>query len=55
MAAGERSGVVGLVANPMAGKDIRRLVSAASPVSDMAKIGIIRRALIGAFEGGAEA
>lgn len=37
----------------MAGKDIRRLVSAASPVSDMAKVGIIRRAMIGAFEAGA--
>ncbi|MDH3679514.1 MAG: NAD(+)/NADH kinase [Acidimicrobiia bacterium] len=45
---------VGLIANPAAGKDIRRLVSAASPVSDMAKIGIVRRAAIGAFEGGAE-
>jgi hypothetical protein len=46
-------GVVGIVANPAAGKDIRRLVSAASPVSDMAKIGIMRRAAIGAIEGGA--
>lgn len=53
MAAGDPTGIVGLVANPMAGKDIRRLVSAASPVSDMAKVGIIRRALIGAFEAGA--
>ncbi len=44
---------VGIVANPAAGKDIRRLVSAASPVSDMAKIGIVRRAAIGAIEGGA--
>lgn len=44
---------VGIVANPAAGKDIRRLVSAASPVSDMAKVGIIRRAAIGAIEGGA--
>ena len=46
-------GTVGIVANPAAGKDIRRLVSAASPVSDMAKIGIMRRAAIGAIEGGA--
>lgn len=53
MASGAPTGIVGLISNPMAGKDIRRLVSAASPVSDMAKIGIIRRALIGAFEGGA--
>lgn len=53
MTAGDPTGIVGLIANPMAGKDIRRLVSAASPVSDMAKVGIIRRAMIGAFEGGA--
>ncbi len=44
---------VGIIVNPAAGKDIRRLVSAASPVSDMAKIGIVRRAAIGAIEGGA--
>lgn len=44
---------VGIIANPAAGKDIRRLVTAASPVSDMAKIGIIRRAATGAIEGGA--
>lgn len=47
-------GTVGIIANPAAGKDIRRLVSAASPTSDMAKIGIVRRALVGAIEGGAE-
>ncbi len=45
--------LVGIIANPAAGKDIRRLISAASPVSDMAKIGIVRRAAIGAVEGGA--
>jgi len=48
------TGTVGIIANPVAGKDIRRLVSSASPVSDMAKIGIIRRAVVGAVEGGAE-
>lgn len=47
-------GVVGIIANPAAGKDIRRLVSSASPTSDMAKIGIVRRALVGAIEGGAD-
>lgn len=47
-------GTVGIIANPAAGKDIRRLVSAASPTSDMAKIGIVRRALVGAVEGGAD-
>ena len=44
---------VGIVVNPAAGKDIRRLVSAASPTSDMAKVGIVRRAVVGAVEGGA--
>lgn len=46
-------GAVGIIANPSAGKDLRRLVSAASPISDVTKIGIIRRAAIGAVEGGA--
>ncbi len=45
---------VGIIANPLAGKDIRRLVAEASPTSDMAKVGIVRRAIIGAAEGGAE-
>lgn len=45
---------VGIVANPLAGKDIRRLTSGASPVSDAVKIGAIRRAIVGAIEGGAE-
>ena len=44
---------VGIIANPLAGKDIRRLVAEASPTSDMAKMGIVRRAVIGAIEGGA--
>lgn len=44
---------VGFIANPHAGKDIRRLVAHASPTSDAAKIGIIRRAVVGAVEGGA--
>ncbi|WP_419931862.1 NAD(+)/NADH kinase [Candidatus Poriferisodalis sp.] len=45
--------VVGIVANPLAGKDVRRLTSGATPVSDAVKIGVIRRAVVGAFEGGA--
>lgn len=45
---------VGIIANPAAGKDIRRLVSSASPTSDMAKMGIIRRAVIGAAESGVD-
>jgi hypothetical protein len=43
---------VGVIANPMAGKDIRRLVAHASPTSDAAKIGIVRRMVIGAVEAG---
>lgn len=46
--------VVGIVVNPLAGKDIRRLVSNASPVSDASKVGMVRRAVTGAVEGGAE-
>jgi len=45
---------VGIVANPLAGKDIRRLTSGATPISDAVKIGAIRRAVVGAIEGGAE-
>lgn len=46
-------GTVGIIVNPLAGKDIRRLVANASPVSDAAKIGMVRRAVAGAVEGGA--
>lgn len=44
---------VGIVVNPLAGKDIRRLVGHASPVSDAAKVGLVRRAVAGAGHGGA--
>lgn len=44
---------VGIVVNPRAGKDIRRLVGHASPVSDATKIGLVRRAAAGAHHGGA--
>lgn len=44
---------IGVIANPLAGKDIRRLVAHASPTSDGAKIGIVRRMIVGAVEGGA--
>ncbi len=47
-------GTVGIVVNPNAGKDIRRLVSAAAHTSDVSKIGIVRRAIVGAAEAGAE-
>ena len=45
---------VGITVNPHAGKDIRRLVSAASHTSDSVKIGILRRVAAGAFEQGAQ-
>ena len=47
------SGTVGIVVNPHAGKDIRRLVSHASPTTDAAKIGVVRRTIVGALEAGA--
>lgn len=47
-------GTVGVIVNPLAGKDIRRLVTAASHTSDSAKIDIVRRAVIAALESGAE-
>ncbi len=45
---------VGIIVNPHAGKDIRRLVSAAAHTSDAVKIGIMRRVVAGAIEQGAE-
>ena len=47
-------GTVGIIANPHAGKDLRRLTSAAGQVSDGAKIDIVRQCTLGALEGGAE-
>ena len=55
--AGAPAGVastVGVIVNPHAGKDIRRLVSAAGHTSDAVKIGIMRRAVAGAFEQGVD-
>lgn len=46
-------GTVGIIASPSAGKDVRRLVANAGSVGDVDKIAIIRRAAIGAAEGGA--
>ena len=43
---------VGIIVNPHAGKDIRRLNSAAGQTSDAAKIGILRRVAAGALEQG---
>ena len=45
---------VGIIVNPNAGKDIRRLTSASGQTSDAVKIGIMRRAAVGALEMGAD-
>ena len=45
---------VGIIVNPHAGKDIRRLTSAAGQTSDAAKIGVLRRVAAGALEQGVE-
>ena len=47
------TGTVGVIANPAAGKDIRRLIAHASPTSDAAKMGAVRRAIAGAIDAGA--
>lgn len=46
-------GTVGIIASPTAGKDVRRLVANAGSVGDVDKIAMIRRAAVGAVEGGA--
>jgi ATP-NAD kinase N-terminal domain len=45
---------VGIIVNPHAGKDIRRLVSAAGQTSDAAKIATLRRVAAGALEQGVD-
>lgn len=48
------TGTIGIVANPASGKDVRRLVARASVFDNREKSAIIRRALAGAIESGAE-
>lgn len=45
---------VGIIANPRAGKDLRRLVAHASVPSDTSRIADLRRMIVGAVEGGAD-
>ncbi len=45
---------IAILANPRAGKDIRRLVSESTPTSDSSKVGIIRRAISAALETGVD-
>ncbi len=42
-----RVGSVGIIANPSAGKDIRRLVAQASTFDNLEKVNIVRRVLVG--------
>jgi hypothetical protein len=44
---------VGIIVNPWAGKDVRRLHAPVGHTSDSAKIGIVRQIAIGALEAGA--
>ncbi len=46
--------IAGLLANPAAGKDIRRLVTHASQTSDAEKVAQLARAAVGAIAGGAD-
>lgn len=41
------SSVVGIIANPASGKDIRRLVAQATTVADHAKVSLVTQALVG--------
>jgi predicted polyphosphate/ATP-dependent NAD kinase len=47
-------GRIGIIANPASGKDIRRLVSAASVFDNQEKRNIVRRAVLGALAAGAD-
>jgi hypothetical protein len=45
-------GTVGIIVNPWAGKDVRRLHAPVGHTPDTAKIGIVRRVAVGALESG---
>jgi hypothetical protein len=45
---------VGIIVNPWAGKDVRRLHAPVGHTPDTAKVGIVRRIALGALESGAE-
>jgi hypothetical protein len=44
---------VGIIANPLSGKDVRRLLTNAATSSLEDKVNVVRRLLVGAFEAGA--
>ncbi len=45
---------VGIIVNPHAGKDIRRLSTPATHTSDVTKVGIVQRAIVAALETGVD-
>ncbi len=45
---------VGVIVNPWAGKDVRRLHAAVGHTPDTAKVGIVRRVIVGALDAGAQ-
>jgi len=45
---------IAIIANPDAGKDVRRLVAHATTVGDMAKVSIVRRVVLAAADAGVE-
>jgi hypothetical protein len=51
---GSAPATVGVIVNPIAGKDIRRLSSGASHTPDTTKMGIVRRVVAAAAESGAQ-
>ncbi len=52
-ASGTPTGVVGVIVNPVAGKDVRRLSTGATHTPDTTKMGIVRRVVAAAAESGA--
>src|SRR5690606_10226634 len=46
--------IVGCIANPMAGKDIRRLVAYGSRIDNQEKVNIVRRILLGLDSAGVD-
>ena len=54
MSSAIEANAVGVIVNPRAGKDLRRLTAAAAPSVEMARIADLRAIVTGAFAGGAE-
>lgn len=54
MTESQSGGLVGIIANPMSGKDIRRLIAHGSTFDNNEKINIVRRVLVGLAAAGVE-